>query len=50
MPKTTVKVGSKTYKLREDVKFSRKCLILARSRPELLAKLDTLIGFYELSV
>ena len=50
MPKTTVKVGSKTYKLREDGKFSRKCLILARSRPELLAKLDTLIGFYELSV
>ena len=50
MPKTTVKVGSKTYKLREDGKFSRKCLILARSRPELLAKLDTLIGFYELSI
>ena len=50
MPKTAVKVGNKTYKLRQDRDFWAKCIVVARSRPELLAKMDELIGYHELSV
>ena len=50
MPKTSIKVGNKIYKLREDKEFMSKCVVLSRSRPELLGKLDELIGHYEMSV
>ena len=50
MPKTSIKVGNKIYKLREDREFMSKCVVLSRSRPELLGKLDELIGHYEMSV
>ena len=50
MPKTTLKVNNKIYKVRHNRQFQSKCLLVAKSRPELLAKLDYLMGKYEMSV
>ena len=50
MVKTKVKVGNKEIKLREDRAFLGRCLLIARSRPELIPRLHELIGQYELSI
>ena len=50
MPKTTVKVNNKLYKVRHNRQFQSKCLLVAKSRPELLVKLPYLMGKYEMSV
>ena len=50
MPRSTIKVGGKTYKGRQDRGFMKRCLVTAKSRPELLEKLPGLIGNYELSL
>ena len=50
MAKTKVKVGDKVIKLRADRAFLGRCLLIARSRPELIPQLPELVGQYELSV
>ena len=50
MEKTTVKVGDKEINLREDREFMGKCLIIAQTRPELITKMEDLIGNYEMAI
>ena len=48
--KTKVKFGDKVVKLREDRQFLGRCLIVQEARPEIVPKLEDMIGNYELSV
>ena len=43
-------INNKIYKVRHNRQFQSKCLLVAKSRPELLAKLDYLMGKYAMSV
>ena len=48
--KKTIKVGDKEIKLREDRQLYSKCLIIAQTRPELITKMEDLVGNYEMSI
>ena len=50
MKKRSFQVGDKVIKLREDRQFYSKCLIIAQTRPDLITKMEDLIGNYEMSV
>ena len=48
--KTNVEIGGIVIKLREERTFLGRVLIIQSSRPELVPKLEEIIGDYELSV
>lgn len=48
--KTKVRVGDKVIKLREERQLLGRFLIIQRSRPQLVPKLEEMIGRYEMSV
>ena len=50
MEKTKVRLGDKVIKLREERQLLGRFLIIQRSRPELVPKLEETIGDYEMSV
>ena len=50
MPKETVRVRENVIKLREDRQLLARFLVIQQSRPELVPKLPTTIGDYEMSV
>lgn len=50
MAKKTVRVGDKVIKLREDRQLLARFLVIQQSRPELVPKLPTTTGDYEMSV
>lgn len=50
MGKTRVKVGEKVIKLREERQLLGRCLVIQRSRPELVPRLEEIIGDYEMGV
>ncbi len=50
MDKTKVRVGDKVIKLREERELLARFLIIQASRPELVPKLEEMIGEYEMSV
>ena len=50
MAKAKVRVGDKVFKLREERELLGRFLIIQRSRPELVPKLEETIGKYEMSV
>ena len=49
-PKKTTKMGDKEIKRREARQFHSKCLIIAQKRPELMGRMEDLVGNYEMSV
>ena len=49
MEKTKIHVGDKVIKLREERQLLGRFLIIQRSRPELVPKLEKAIGEYEMS-
>ena len=50
MEKTKVRVGDKVVKLREERELLGRFLIIQRSRPDLVPKLEETIGNYEMSI
>ena len=50
MGKTRVKVGEKVTKLREERQLLGRCLVIQKSRPELVPRLEDMIGDYEMAV
>ena len=48
--KTRISVGDKVIKLREERQLFARFLIIQQSRPELVPKLETTIGDYEMAV
>ena len=45
-----VKVGDKVIKLKEDRKLLSKILTTAKTRPDLLSKMEDIVGKYEMSI
>ena len=50
MKAKTVKVGDTVIKLREDRKLLNKIIIIAKARPDLITKMEDIVGNYEMSV
>ena len=50
MAKTAVRVGDQVIKLREDRALLARCLIMAKERPDIIPKLEELIGMFEVSL
>ena len=45
-----VKVGDRVIKLKEDRKLLNKIIIVAQARPDLITKMEDIVGNYEMSV
>ena len=50
LEKSTIKVGDKVVKLREDRQLLARFLVIQQSRPQLVDKLQETIGNYEMAV
>ena len=50
MPQTAIRLGEKVLKLWEDRELLGRCLIIQTCRPELIPKLDEIIGHHEMGV
>ena len=45
-----ISIGNKVLKLREDRQFLSKVIIIAQRRPELINKMENMVGHYEMSI